>query len=337
MAWLSWRQYRWQAIAMMSLLVVLGIVVLLLTLTGPPFSELRRACGSGSAAGGGFVSSSSACASLLLQYLTYVADWEWVIVAGVAIPALLGMFVGAPLIAREVQLRTHLLAWTQGVTRRRWFLVRVGLVLGSGLIAAALLAGVAQGWFAMQRSLGSVSFATRWGGFEIGPPVIIAYTIFALSLGVAASAAIRRTVPAMAVTLVGFIAVRVTVFAVARWRYLPPITARIPMSATPLSSGAQMPSATAWLVSTGTGFVNAAGQPVSASTVMAQCSSFTETQGISLSGSSGAGAGSCPFYLLEQWQPASRFWLFQGIEAAIFLVLALVLVALAYRLVMRLR
>lgn len=37
----------------------------------------------------------------------------------------------------------------------------------------------------------------------------------------------------------------------------------------------------------------------------------------------------------QQCQPESRFWLFQGIEAAIFLVLAALLVAVAYSIVMR--
>jgi ABC-type transport system involved in multi-copper enzyme maturation permease subunit len=35
------------------------------------------------------------------------------------IPALLGMFWGAPLIARELESGTYRLAWTQSVTRRR--------------------------------------------------------------------------------------------------------------------------------------------------------------------------------------------------------------------------
>jgi hypothetical protein len=42
-------------------------------------------------------------------------------------------------------------------------------------------------------------------------------------------------------------------------------------------------------------------------------------------------------YSLFQYQPASRFWLFQGIEAGLFVVLAALLFALAYRLVMRIR
>jgi hypothetical protein len=37
-----------------------------------------------------------------------------------AVPALIGMFWGAPLVAREFETGTYRLAWTQGVTRTRW-------------------------------------------------------------------------------------------------------------------------------------------------------------------------------------------------------------------------
>ena len=41
-------------------------------------------------------------------------------VAALAVPGLIGMFWGAPLIAREFETGTFRLAWTQGVTRTRW-------------------------------------------------------------------------------------------------------------------------------------------------------------------------------------------------------------------------
>ena len=38
----------------------------------------------------------------------------------IAAPLVLGLFWGAPLIAREIETGTHTLVWTQGVSRRRW-------------------------------------------------------------------------------------------------------------------------------------------------------------------------------------------------------------------------
>jgi hypothetical protein len=39
--------------------------------------------------------------------------------------------------------------------------------------------------------------------------------------------------------------------------------------------------------------------------------------------------------VVQHYQPESRFWLFQSIEAAIFIALALLLMAIAYRLIVR--
>jgi hypothetical protein len=133
------------------------------------------------------------------------------------------MAFGAPLIPRELEAGTHLLAWSQGVPRGRWFLVRAALLVLGTVAAAAVLAAIAQGWFAMQRDLGGDPGLSIWSGFDIGPPVVIAYTLFALALGIAAGAALRRTQPAQAVTLVAYVAVRVSIAVLARWRYLPPV------------------------------------------------------------------------------------------------------------------
>jgi hypothetical protein len=54
-------------------------------------------------------------------------------------PALLGIFWGAPLVARELENGTFRLAWTQGVTRRRWLAVSLGLAGLSSMIVAGLL------------------------------------------------------------------------------------------------------------------------------------------------------------------------------------------------------
>jgi ABC-type transport system involved in multi-copper enzyme maturation permease subunit len=252
--------------------------------------------------------------------------WVWVVIVGTVLPALAGVFVGAPLVAREIESGTHLVAWSQSVTRRRWFLARVGLVAAGAAAGAALLAAIAQGWFAMQRGAGGSGFGipSIWVGFEIGPAMVIAYTLFAIALGVAMGAAIRRTVPAMAAALAGFIVVRVCVAGLARPIYLTPLTDRTNIDTAPdqiftSSSGWQFGPMS---------FVNAAGHPV-----VAPGQSFC----YSISPPVTPGCLQGPIYILQSYQPASRFWLFQGIEAAIFLVLALALFALAYRLVMRIR
>ena len=278
MTWLTWRQHRREARILLALLLALGVGVVLLTvLSAGALAEVQRACAPGSFP-------SQTC--LNLQF-AFASDYPWEAIYDVAIvlPAFVGAFVGAPLVAGELEHDTHLLVWAQEVTRRRWFLQRVARVLLGAAIFGALLAAAAQGWFAMERQLGSRGYVlpnqTLWGSFALAPPVVIAYTLFAVALGIAAGALTRRSGAAALPTLVGFVAVRVVISALARPRYLAPISSRHGYPPTALQTG------------------------------------FSDH--------------------LSWYQPVSRFWLFQGIEAAIFAVLALALAALAYRLVVRVR
>ena len=47
-------------------------------------------------------------------------------------PALIGVFWGAPLVARELEAGTHRLVWTQSVTRTRWLATKLGLTAARG-------------------------------------------------------------------------------------------------------------------------------------------------------------------------------------------------------------
>ena len=195
MTWLTWRQHRWEAASALAVLLVFTVGVLALMIAGAGLmAEIARNCPQSRDA---IVPSS--CTSLIGQYTSsFQTPWWWVTAAGIVIPALVGLFVGVPLIAREAEHGTHRLIWTQGVTRRRWFLSKIGLVALGVVVGSTALALAGQGWFSMQHGLGSLGNQSVWDGFEIAPPVLIAYAVFALALGVAAGALIQRTVPAIA-------------------------------------------------------------------------------------------------------------------------------------------
>ncbi len=71
--------------------------------------------------------------------------------AGIAVlylaPALIGIFWGAPLIARELETGTFRLAWNQSVSRARWTAVKLGLI-GFAAVATAGLLSLMIGWWA---------------------------------------------------------------------------------------------------------------------------------------------------------------------------------------------
>jgi hypothetical protein len=312
--WLTWRQHRWEAASALTVLLVFGVGVLVLRSAGAGLmAEIARNCPQSQEA-----IVPSQCTSLIGQYTSsFQTLWWWVTVAGAVIPALVGVFVGVPLIAREAEHGTHRLIWTQGITRRRWFLSTIGLVALGVVAGSAALAIAGQGWFSMERGLGSLGNQSVWDGFEIGPPVLIAYALFALALGVASGAAIRRTVPAIAASLIGFLVARLAIALLARPAYLPPLTSRGSFGLSGFTSGQ---AASAWVVGPMT-LSDGSGHPIPSG-------EFCQ----------GPDPGCYAQVLtLQHYQPADRFWLFQSIEAAIFVAMALVLFALAYRLVMRMR
>ena len=195
MIWVAWRQFRTQALVTLGLLAAFAVLVLV---TGLHLRDVY------SGLGGGHCSARQDCTALG-DHDKALADLLGP--ALLAIPALLGMFWGAPLIARELESGTYRLAWTQSVSRRRWLSIRVAVVGVAALAVAGLASWLVSWWFApldavnMNRLDPSV--------FTARGTVAIGYAGFAFAFGVAAGTLTRRTLPTMAVTLVGFIAARI--------------------------------------------------------------------------------------------------------------------------------
>jgi len=70
----------------------------------------------------------------------------WLGVLVLVTPALIGMFWGAPLVAREFEEGTYRLAWTQSVTRTRWLVVKLAVVGLATAWPAWLLPGCSAWW-----------------------------------------------------------------------------------------------------------------------------------------------------------------------------------------------
>jgi hypothetical protein len=186
----AWRQFRTQALVTIGLLAVFTAFVIVFGLhlrAEYDFCIAQHACATPSG-------SNAVLAGLLGPAL-------------LAMPALLGMFWGAPLVARELESGTYRLAWAQSVTRRRWLSVRVALV-GVAVLSVAGVASWLVSWalapiVAIDLNRFAPSMFTARGIVAIG------YAVFAFALGVVAGSLIRRTLPAMVTTLVGFVAARV--------------------------------------------------------------------------------------------------------------------------------
>jgi hypothetical protein len=211
------------------------------------------------------------------------------------------------------------LAWTQGVTRRKWFSVNLAWVFAAAVLWAGVLTILVSWWRSPENAIES---RFNPGHFDIQGIVPIAYAIFAVALGVAVGALVKRVLPAIAITIGGFVTVRLAIMYWARPHFIAAITKSYPL-------GSQAKGLNgAWVISAQN--VGPNGTSLGAA--------FPPPQQCGGAGKSAAGLqclGTHGYHELLTYQPASRFWAFQGIEAAIFVALAVVVVAIAYRLVLK--
>jgi hypothetical protein len=209
MTWLTWRQFRTQAIT-----VYAGIILLALALNAT--SRL--------------VYSSNADPATALGDVTNAQAVVYFVGSGLValLPPIIGAFWGAPLVARELEAGTHLLVWNQSVTRARWLVVKL-LFIGATAFAAAALLGLAVTWWAapidrLAELVGDSGLPTRitpWL-FDSRGIASAGHAVFAFVLGVTMGVLVRRTVPAMAITLAIFVAVQIAVPMWVRPHLFPP-------------------------------------------------------------------------------------------------------------------
>ncbi len=140
-----------------------------------------------------------------------------------AVPCLLGVVFGAPLVAGELERNTNRLVWTQGTSRTRWLIVKwliVGLVLA---VVVAILSLVTQWWTGHVHERIFLNFGEGAGNGRLQPlyfPVtgvaFCANTIFAFALGAALGAVIRKVSWAIVGTIVIYAAVSILMVVVVR-------------------------------------------------------------------------------------------------------------------------
>lgn len=316
MMWLTWRQHRGEAFVIVGVLAALAA---LLIVTGHDIAALYSQLGVGACAAH---PDQPSCGTIIAAFQDTVNNRYGPLFPAFTFlklaPALVGMLVGAPLVARELEYGTHRLVWTQSVTRRRWVSVKLGLVLGGCLLVVAILTALVVWWRGPFDALGGHIDAQA---FDLEGLVPLAYMAFALALAIAAGTLLRKSIPAMAVTVGGFFVIRLLVELFARPYYLPPSI----LKWDPLLANPSTPIQD-WIVYDG--FMDPHGSRVGLGQVLGDC----HANGAPVSWQPGSLFTQCIHahgwlgYIV--YQPADRFWLFQGIESAIFLGVATALAAL---------
>jgi hypothetical protein len=337
--WFAWRQFRFQAGIVLALLVAVAVFF---AVTAPHLWGLYDGLKTCSAHGD--------CGSLTQSvYNGYNKIYPFVQALSVALPGLLGMFWGAPLIARELESGTYRLAWTQGVTRGRWVATKLLVVGGASMLGAGLMSWLLTWWSSPYDTLDANRFSSTI--FDSAYIVPIGYAAFAFALGVAAGVLWRRTVPAMATTLVAFVAVRIPFAHFIRPRLLSPLHQatslkhaqnigfqRTPTGMSFVVGDANQPNAL--LVSNSV--VGNHGGVMTSRWLNINCHAlFKFNPPAGKGGPTSAGVRptmftncmnkiTASFHQVLTYQPASRFWTFQWIEMSTYIVFAILLGLFSY-------
>jgi hypothetical protein len=326
LVWVTWRQHRVALGGVATLLGLLGLWVWIVGL------QLHHAYAAAAAC---HPATSAACQNLIVNF-----DSTNVFLKGGFIlqplPALIGAFIGAPVLARELETGTFRYAWTQGFGRWRWALGKL-VLLGIAVTAAAAAFSLLLSWYyqpylaTSNQSVFSSPSPLSPGLFDLRGFAFAAWTLAAFVIAALAGMLIRRIVPAIVATLAAYTGLALLAGNVLRLHYMAPLVAK----------NSDIPPA-AWITSewwTKGGKFAFAGRPPLGLLPQLCPSSFASGAGGGIRGFGSASPTQC---LLQhgytQWldyQPASHFWPFQWIEGGWLLALWVLLITVTVWLVRR--
>ena len=313
MGWITWRQHR---AALGGVATFLGALALYMWITGLQLHHAYAAAIACRPVG------APACGEPVSNFNdigNFLADGFLLQV----VPGLIGAFLGAPLLARELETGTFRYAWTQGFGRLRWTLAKL-VMLGVAVLAVGGAVGALLSWY-YQPYFGAGNQGlslTQWpslapGLFPIRGLAFASWTLAAFAIGCLAGTLIRRVVPAIVATLVVYLGIAFAAGDFLRQRYLAPV----------VTHSLNLPT-TAWTLSQ-QWFKG--GHAVSTS-VLGQVLQNGAPQ---VAGKGGVPQSLTAWQYLVQhgftqvtiYQQASRFWPFQWIEGGWLLALSLVCIS----------
>jgi ABC-type transport system involved in multi-copper enzyme maturation permease subunit len=311
LTWLVWRQHRNQAYLAGAAIAVFAV---LFVITGRQMSSqyqvALRSC-----------TASHTCGTLARTLNLGSPELTLLVNLTLLVPCLLGAFWGGPLVGRELETGTTQFVWMQSTTRRRWLAAKIGWVLLAAAAGAGAISAIVTWWSSPVNALNHGRFQP--GQFDVQGIVPVGYALFAVALGIATGAVLRRTLPALAITIGVYAALRIVIAEFLRPHFMAAVTK---------TSGLLNPfePAGSYLL-VERGVTGSAGHDRSYSMIInnqvfnnvpAACRTPGVPPPRTLSCLAAHG-----FHEWIRYQPAGRYWTFQGIETGVFVILAAALIA----------
>jgi hypothetical protein len=317
LAWLTWRQHR---PAIIAGLVLTAAAIASMLYVAARVTTINAECGNAACPEGAAQAAPLLGAFGLNGLSTYLA------IVVLVLPLLAGVFLGTPLLAREHEQRTLLLAWSQDITPQRWVWTKLALLGGLTVTASAAMSAAVDHLAHVESIATGLNLFVSLA-FLVTGMLPLAQSVAWLAVGVAVGAAYRRALPAMFTVLAGYFAAVLLV----QWAYptfMTPLSAMVPINENPGSVAGV--GSNSLVVQNGAGTIyNASGHPVSMAAVQSLCAS----------GKGKFAGGLClaqhHFMNLVKYQPGSRIPDFHLIVIGGYLALGAVAVAVVWWLVRR--
>lgn len=316
-AWVTWRQHR---VALGGVAALLGALAVYLWITG---LQLHHAYAAATAC---HPASSVACVEMINDFSgTYGTRAVAAAFVLQALPALMGAFVGAPVLARELETGTFRYAWTQGFGRGRWTLAKL-VPLATAVTAGAGVFSLLFSWYFQPLFVVGGQTPLAPEVFDLRGIAFAAWTLAAFAIGALVGMLSRRVVPAIAATLAASAGLAAAAGMFLRQHYAVPM----------VTSDLTVPGS-AWIMSrwwTKGGTFAFAGRP-SNNLLEQLCPPSAVGPGKPAPASITQCVVQHGYTQWTSYQPASRFWAFQWIEGGWLLALSLLLIAATVWLVRR--
>ncbi len=255
-------------------------------------------------------------------------------------PLIAGVFIGAPLISRELESNSFRFTWTQGIGRARFELRRFALLAATTVVAAAVL-GLLMGWFA--HPLEVVGLTSRWnaGLFDTTVLMLPAWTLFALAGGTLVGLAVGRTVNAMAITALP-VGALLLLGAIRQFGSFPGLVERVLRVAPAVARTNQLSDQPWNAPAQGTGVGPKGSWLVQSWVTTPRGHALNPTQLFALVSrrpksvrAPGEWLASMHYKCWYSYQPADRFWTFEVVCAAVLVALAVMFAVAMLRLLRR--
>jgi hypothetical protein len=309
MTWVTWRQQRTEILIAAG---IFALVAALLVPTGIHIASVYHHDGLSACANANTRGCSAAVDSFTQRFEALTGMLGWLNL----IPGLIGALLAAPLIL-ELETGTFRLAWTQSITRRRWLAGKLGVTVAIALLAALLLTLLMTWW---RTPFDHLHGRMTSDVFDFEGIVGFGYVLFALGLSLAVGVVSRRTAPSVIGGFVGYVVARLFVQGALRPHYEAPLTR------TWSFLGGRGPDLSkAWILSEQPS--DKLGHSAALLGPIPACEHAVNATKRIVSRDCLAQHGAAFNHAV--YQPASRFWLFQGIELAIFGGVAFALIAFA--------